>query len=89
MSIELTTGMLATMFDFPWEDRRKLTYWSDIATASPSTFEVMGRTQEDRQAALLECLDVFTDSGTSGGGKRPRDIADGSRERELPATWTP
>ena len=29
VSIELTTGMLAMLFDFPWEDRRKLTYWSD------------------------------------------------------------
>jgi cytochrome P450 len=29
VSIELTTGMLAILFDFPWEDRHKLTYWSD------------------------------------------------------------
>ena len=29
VSIELTTQMLATLFDFPWEDRRKLTRWSD------------------------------------------------------------
>jgi cytochrome P450 len=31
VSIELTTGMLAVLFDFPWEDRRKLTEWSDWA----------------------------------------------------------
>ncbi len=30
LSIELTTGMLATLFDFPWEERHKLTYWSDM-----------------------------------------------------------
>lgn len=30
VSMELTTQMLAIFFDFPWEDRRKLTYWSDI-----------------------------------------------------------
>jgi len=60
VSIELTTGMLATMFDFPWEDRRKLTYWSDMATASPPHLEAMGKTQDDRKAALLDCLDVFT-----------------------------
>ena len=29
VSIELTTGMLAILFGFPWEDRRMLTYWSD------------------------------------------------------------
>ncbi len=31
VSIELTTMMLATLFDFPWEERRKLTYWSAVA----------------------------------------------------------
>jgi cytochrome P450 len=31
VSIELTTGMLALLFDFPWEDRRLLTFWSDWA----------------------------------------------------------
>ncbi len=33
VSIELTTMTLATLFDFPWEDRRKLTYWSDLITS--------------------------------------------------------
>ncbi len=31
VSIELTTGMLALLFGFPWQDRRLLTYWSDWA----------------------------------------------------------
>lgn len=31
VSIELTTQMLATLFDFPREDRRLLTFWSDWA----------------------------------------------------------
>src|SRR6185369_11675326 len=35
VSIELTTQMLAVLFDFPWEDRRKLTRWSDVATTIP------------------------------------------------------
>ncbi len=30
VSIELTTGMLAKLFDFPWEERANLTYWSDV-----------------------------------------------------------
>lgn len=30
VSIELTTGMLARLFGFPWEERHKLTHWSDI-----------------------------------------------------------
>jgi cytochrome P450 len=31
VSIPLTTDMLAILFDFPWADRHKLTFWSDIA----------------------------------------------------------
>jgi cytochrome P450 len=31
VSIELTTGMLAILFGFPYEDRRLLTFWSDWA----------------------------------------------------------
>jgi cytochrome P450 len=30
VSIELTTGMLAKLFDFPWEERDKLTLWSNM-----------------------------------------------------------
>jgi cytochrome P450 len=60
VSIELTTGMLATMFDFPWEERRKLTSWSDIATMSPEQLAERGMTEEDGRAVLLECLDYFT-----------------------------
>jgi cytochrome P450 len=59
VSIELTTGMLATLFDFPWEDRRKLTFWSDMATASPKMVGAVGFTEEERRAALRECLDTF------------------------------
>ena len=59
VSIELTTQMLATLFDFPFEDRRKLTYWSDMATSGALAG---GPTPEPvRQAALLECLEVFTE----------------------------
>jgi cytochrome P450 len=31
VAIPLTTAMLATLFDFPWEDRHKLPVWSDWA----------------------------------------------------------
>ena len=34
VSIELTTQMLATLFDFPFEERHLLPYWSDVTTAS-------------------------------------------------------
>ena len=35
VSVELTTRMLATLFDFPFEDRRKLARWSDVVFAIP------------------------------------------------------
>ena len=31
VSVELTTQMLATLFDYPFEQRRQLTHWSNVA----------------------------------------------------------
>jgi cytochrome P450 len=59
VSIELTTQMLATLFDFPFEERRKLTRWSDIATTLPGPGGLVA-TEEERQAELMECLAYFT-----------------------------
>ena len=58
VSIELTTQMLATLFDFPFEDRRKLTRWSDVATADEQSGII--ESEEQRRAELLECLEYFT-----------------------------
>ena len=57
VSIELTTGMLARLFDFPWEERHKLTYWSDMGgdvelMKSPDTYAM-------RNAALGEMGAAF------------------------------
>ena len=59
VSIELTTQMLATLFDFPFEERRKLTRWSDVATTIPYKGGLV-ETEEERQAELMECLAYFT-----------------------------
>ncbi len=59
VSIELTTQMLATLFDFPFEERRRLTRWSDIATTLPGVGGLV-ETEEERQAELMECLAYFT-----------------------------
>ncbi|MDO8288562.1 MAG: cytochrome P450 [Parvibaculum sp.] len=53
VSIELTTQMLATLFDFPFEERRKLTRWSDVATSAPGGGIV--DTWEQRTQELMEC----------------------------------
>ena len=58
VSIELTTQMLATLFDFPFEDRYKLTRWSDVATARPGDGII--ENDEQRYGELYECLEYFT-----------------------------
>ena len=58
VSIELTTQMLATLFDFPFEERRKLTRWSDVATAAPGHGVI--ETMDERRQELNECLAYFT-----------------------------
>jgi cytochrome P450 len=57
VSIELTTMTLATLFDFPWEERRKLTRWSDVATATPETGLISSFDQ--RRDELMECAYYF------------------------------
>jgi cytochrome P450 len=57
VSIELTTQMLAILFDFPWEDRRKLTFWSDWA----GDIELFHNpeTRQERLMHLYECATYF------------------------------
>ena len=59
VSIELTTAMLATLFDFPFEDRRKLTRWSDIIFAIPQPGGVV-ESQAQKREEIMECLAYFT-----------------------------
>jgi cytochrome P450 len=59
VSIELTTMMLATLFDFPFEDRRKLTRWSDIVFAIPQPGGVV-ETMQQKRDELLECVAYFS-----------------------------
>ena len=53
VSIELTARMLATLFGFPYEDRRKLVHWSDLATAVP---EVTGDDSIDMKKRYDELM---------------------------------
>jgi len=88
VSIELTTQMLATLFDFPWEERRKLTRWSDIATASPESGLI--ESEDARRAELLECLAYFTNlwnervNATEPGGDLISMLAHGEATRDMP-----
>jgi cytochrome P450 len=53
VSIELTTQMLAIIFDFPWKDRRLLTEWSDWAGDVE-----MFRTEENRKKRLEKLYEM-------------------------------
>jgi cytochrome P450 len=59
VSIELTVTMLATLFDFPYQDRRKLSFWSDCATAVPEAGGFID-SEEKREQVFAECLGYFT-----------------------------
>jgi cytochrome P450 len=88
VSIELTTSMLATLFDFPAEDQRRLTYWSDIATTPPNLGGPDSITLDQRHAALRECLEVFEGLWKQRQGKgRTGDfvslLADGAATRDM------
>ncbi|MDR1998333.1 MAG: cytochrome P450, partial [Frankiaceae bacterium] len=60
VSIELTSMTLATLFDFPQEQRRTLTFWSNVIT-SPSGPGMPTETLDERQAAMRDFFETFTD----------------------------
>ena len=57
VSKELTTMTLATLFDFPFEERRKLTFWSDTMTTVPGIGPVAN--YRERREALADCKNYF------------------------------
>lgn len=60
VSVDLTNQMLATLFDFPWEDRHLLTIWSDVGAADPtSPIFKTNDPHEEKKAILGECLTYF------------------------------
>ncbi|WP_052368074.1 cytochrome P450 [Algiphilus aromaticivorans] len=58
VSINLTTKMLATIFDFPFEDRHLLTHWSDIATTLPGAGLI--DSEEERYVEMQACAEYMT-----------------------------
>ena len=71
VSIELTARMLATLFDFPYEERHKLVYWSDLTTAVP---EVTGDDSIDmnkRYEELMAAAGAFYQLWESKAGQPP------------------
>ncbi|MDO8422127.1 MAG: cytochrome P450 [Parvibaculum sp.] len=59
VSKELTAMTLATLFDAPQEDRRKITHWSDVVTAAPMPGAIV-ETMEEKMTVLGEYAEYFT-----------------------------
>ncbi|MBV1882695.1 MAG: cytochrome P450 [Pseudomonadales bacterium] len=72
VSIELTGQMLATLFDFPFEDRRKLTYWSDVATAVPGPDSIISSYKESQRILMEECVPTFFEMWQDRVNKPPQ-----------------
>ena len=59
VSTELTAMMLATLFDFPWADRRKLTHWSDVAIANIEADDAVVKSEAERMAELMQMAEIM------------------------------
>jgi cytochrome P450 len=89
VSIELTCQMLATLFDVPFEDRRKLSYWSDVTTAIPQPGGLI-ETDAQREAVFGECLGYFMNLWNERVNAEPRPdlismLAHGEATRNMSA----
>ncbi|OYU74762.1 MAG: cytochrome P450, partial [Alphaproteobacteria bacterium PA3] len=88
VSIELTTCMLATLFDFPFEDRRLLTWWSDVATMNKAT-NPEALEPAERMAELGKMLGYFLKLWNERVNAPPRTdlvsmLAHGAATRNMP-----
>jgi cytochrome P450 len=59
VSVELTNMMLATLFDFPWADREKLTWWSDVAIANIDSPDAVVHSEDERFVELTKMAEYF------------------------------
>jgi cytochrome P450 len=89
VSIELTTQMLATLFDFPFEERRKLTYWSNVATVNTRAGTEID-SDEKRDAVLQQAMEYFVQLWHERSKQEPRPdlismLAHGEATRDLPS----
>ena len=90
VSIELTARMLATLFDFPYEDRRKLVHWSDVTTASPQIMGEAGIPAQVRAEELGKCVVAFNELWRERAAQPPGPdlismLAHGESTRDMPS----
>src|SRR5258708_7551328 len=59
VSVDLTNMMLATLFDFPWTDRERLSWWSDVAIANVNSPDAVVHSEDERFAELTIMGEYF------------------------------
>jgi cytochrome P450 len=72
VSMELTAMTLATLFNYPQERRRELTFWSDVMTATPGPGEVVETPEaadQARQAFFAAVLQMYEERGAAEPGQ--------------------
>jgi cytochrome P450 len=59
VSVDLTNTTLATLLDFPWTDRDRLTWWSDVAIADVNSPDAVVHSEAERLAELTKMGEYF------------------------------
>jgi cytochrome P450 len=90
VSIELITMMVATLLDFPWAERRKLTYWSDVVICDINAPDAPVHSEAERFEELLGMADAFKDLWQARAKAPPRldlisMMAPGAETRDMSA----
>jgi cytochrome P450 len=89
VSIKLTTMMLATLFDFPFDERNKLTYWSDVAIANVNAPDAPVHSEAERFEELKKMAEYMSCLFEERRGQPPKFdllsmLAHGAATREMP-----
>ncbi len=89
VSIKLTTMMLATLFDFPFEERAKLTYWSDVAICNVNAPDAPVHSEAERFEVLKGMAEYMAQLFNERRDAPPRFdllsmLAHGAATRDMP-----
>jgi cytochrome P450 len=89
VSTELTALMLATLFDFPEAERRKLTWWSDVAIANIDAEDAVVKSETERMAELTRMAETMAALWRERAAAPPRFdlismMAHGEATRSMP-----
>ena len=89
VAVELTTQMLATLFDFPFEERQKLTYWSNVAVVNTRAGTEID-SDAKRDEVLQGAVEYFTELWKERAAQPLKPdlismLAHGEATRDLPS----